>query len=492
MTADAAELVIRVQSAPEDAVSGGTGECTRFTANGGTVGRSSGCDLTIPDHAHVVSRQHFEVAYEDGGFVAIDTSANGLFYNDSTAPVGQGNRVRLRQGDRLAAGDYKLRVERVATAADSGKTSAAPPEATLSGNPFAEGRYNDSSTAGAPGPPEDRPDLSDFDDDLPGQDGRDAIRRDQFGLPEGEAMDPFRELTSSGSAGWRTGLSARAAPSVNEDENRGPLIPEDYDPLGDLQVGSLDAASTSDPGPQQPDHTPAWRSALSDVIGKPEAPSAGTPAEQTSPGQADEPAASSSNGDVTGTQAALAAFCHGAGIDPNELATDDPAAALERAGAVFSALGHGTADLIQARGAFKQEYRVQRTMLGAAENNPLKFAPDRNTALVHLLQPQARGYMTGVRAVDQAFDDMKQHELALVSAMHRALAHVLDEFEPSNLESRLQGMSLRDVIPGGRRSRYWELYCEHYARIAKSAEDVFEGALGREFVKAYEEATRNK
>jgi type VI secretion system FHA domain protein len=230
-----------------------------------------------------------------------------------------------------------------------------------------------------------------------------------------------------------------------------------------------------------------------------QAPAEGTASNQPAPNQpapnqpADGPGTPAQSAAGAGdAQAALAAFCRGAGIDPDELGAEAPEAALERAGAVVRALGHGTADLLQARGAFKQEFRVQRTMLGAADNNPLKFAPDRDTALVHLLRPSARGYMTGPRAVDQAFDDMKQHEMALVAAMHRALAHVLEEFEPSNLEGRLQGMSLRDVLPGGRRARYWDLYCEHYGRIAKSAEDIFEGALGREFVKAYEDATRDR
>jgi type VI secretion system FHA domain protein len=183
---------------------------------------------------------------------------------------------------------------------------------------------------------------------------------------------------------------------------------------------------------------------------------------------------------------AMAAFWEAAGLDPR-VAAD--ACGPDKAGAMFGALVRGLWEVLRARTAFKEEFRVERTMLGAANNNPVKFAIDPEQALEGLARPAARGFMAPLDAVEESFDDIRRHELAMMAAMHRALSHVLEEFDPETLESKLEGMSFLDALPGGRRARYWDLYVKHYAEIARKAEDIFEGALGREFVAAYEKAS---
>lgn len=492
MSGRAADLVLRIRRQPDNGAE--VPGSARFGPEGGTVGRSARCDLVLPDQTNLVSRQHFEIACETDGFTAVDTSANGLFVNGAADPVGQGNCVTLKAGDRLGVGDYELIVDRCSVGRGA-ETPRAPVESTLSGNPFAEG-----------GTPAGNDGLPEIPDDPPGPAGGPSAgaERDPFGVPDDLAPDPFEAFPRGPDADWQRGDRERVAPSVGPDEDSDePLIPEDYDPLADIE--GRGASSEDNPrAAAQPDHAPGWRAALSDVMGapqppreeaKPEPKRADSGGGSAASGKSGRAAAAAPDKATTGetdadARQAFEVFCRAAGLDPADFAADDPKAALERAGAVFGAMSRGTFDLLQARAAFKEEFRAQRTMLRATDNNPLKFATDAEQAVALMLDAPSRGYMAPEHAVGEAFDDIKDHEVALVAAMHRALSHVLQEFEPDRLESRLQGLSFLDMVPGGRRARYWDLYRTHYAEIARSAEDIFEGALGREFVAAYEAALK--
>ena len=450
-------IVLRVTH-PEAPGNGVTPE-VRIGAEGGMVGRGGQCDMVLPDPSNLVSRRHFEVAYREGRFEAVDLSSNGLFVNGAAEPIGNGRSVALSEGDRLGVGDYVLRVEAVVT---GGKETRPDIENTFGGNPFA--------------PVEDRPPRA--------EPPRDGGGENPFGLPEGLESNPFE---ADGGDDWLTGPDEPVAPSIGagaDEDAEGPLIPEDFDPLEDLGLEPGQGA--------QPDHAPGWNVPLDNVMkSRPEPPAEPDPEPDREPAPRPAPAARPEGTAAPSAPAegqageAMAAFWKAAGLEPGAAGTAGP----EEAGRLFGALVRGLWETLRARTAFKEEFRVERTMLGAAGNNPLKFAIDEQQALEHLARPETRGFMPPQRAVEESFDDIRNHEMAMLAAMHRALSHVLEEFDPEALESRLEGMSLLDALPGGRRARYWDLYVKHYAEIARKAEDIFEGALGREFVKAYERAS---
>jgi len=484
LAGESAEILFTVtRPAPK---SGAVPVSMGFGPGGGTVGRAAQCDLILPDETNLVSRRHFEVVYRDGAFEAVDLSANGLFLNGAAEPVGNGNAARLKQGDRLGVGDYELTVERLTTGGAAGDFPEA--ERSFHGNPFASG----GAGAAATPPPGDR-----RAEEPPAPPERDA-GRDPFGLPEGLARDPFDLLEENESSDWpRSAGRSPVAPSIgaeaDDPEADTPLIPDDYDPLADLDLPAGEGA--------EPDHTPGWNMPLSDVMKPAAKPAAQAPdpepapepepepRPEAAPARASAPAPSARPEPAPGDAGeAMAAFWQAAGIDPARLSGNE--GGPEHAGRLFGVMVRGLWEMLRARMAFKEEFRVERTMLGAADNNPLKFAIDEAQAIEGLARPASRGFMAPERAVEEAFDDIRTHEMALVAAMHRALAHVLEEFDPEGLESRLEGMSLLDALPGGRRARYWDLYLKHYTEIARKAEDIFEGALGREFVTAYERASR--
>ena len=82
------------------------------TVTGGefTVGRGPGVDWVLPDPERLLSKRHFAVAYRGGSWQIADTSTNGTTLNRDPAPIGQAEVRMLRDGDRLALGNYEIEV----------------------------------------------------------------------------------------------------------------------------------------------------------------------------------------------------------------------------------------------------------------------------------------------------------------------------------------------------------------------------------------------
>ena len=160
---------------------------------------------------------------------------------------------------------------------------------------------------------------------------------------------------------------------------------------------------------------------------------------------------------------------------------------VERIGALLRAMTAGTLELLTARMVAKRELGASATQLRTRENNPLKFSPDVDAALSHLVGPAERGFLDPQMAVEEAFDDLRAHQVALLAGMRAALDSVMSRFDPAVLEKRLTpGGALENLIPANRRARLWSAYGDEYARIVNEIEDDFDALLGRAFLKAYQ------
>jgi predicted component of type VI protein secretion system len=159
----------------------------------------------------------------------------------------------------------------------------------------------------------------------------------------------------------------------------------------------------------------------------------------------------------------------------------------ERIGALLRAMTAGTLDLLTARMVAKRELGAAATQLRTRENNPLKFSPDVDAALSHLVGPIERGFLEPQAAVQEAFDDLRAHQVALLAGMRAALDAVMSRFDPVALEKRLsRGSALEHLIPANRRARLWNTYSDEYARIVSEIEDDFDALLGKAFLEAYQ------
>jgi len=180
-----------------------------------------------------------------------------------------------------------------------------------------------------------------------------------------------------------------------------------------------------------------------------------------------------------------AAFCDGAGVRlPVSAATPEAMRAL---GMLLRAAVEGTVQLIAVRSAMRHELHAEVTVIRPRENNPLKFAPDAQSALEQLLSPPLRGFLPGPAAMRDAMHDLVGHAIGTMAGTRAAFEGMLDRFAPAQLEGQLAGKSLLDVLPMHRKARLWEQYLQHHDRIRDEAQDDFHTLFGKAFLEAYEQ-----
>lgn len=184
----------------------------------------------------------------------------------------------------------------------------------------------------------------------------------------------------------------------------------------------------------------------------------------------------------------LQAFLRGAGLERLQIQPADRVAQMEAIGRSYRLMVEGLVDVLRARSSLKGEFRMSQTMIRPVENNPLKFAPNVEEALLLLLRQGNQAFMPPDQAVSESFEDLKAHQIAVMAGIQAAIRHLLARFEPRALEARLDKPGgLASLLPGARQARYWELFTQLYASISREAEDDFQDLFGREFSRAYEE-----
>ena len=183
-----------------------------------------------------------------------------------------------------------------------------------------------------------------------------------------------------------------------------------------------------------------------------------------------------------------AAFIEGLGIDtlPNHAVLDPDLMRL--IGQLLRSYAQGTVDLIAARAVIKQEVRANVTLIAPERNNPLKFSPNANAALLHMLGQQLPGFLEPVESVQQAFVDLRAHQIGIVSGMQSALNHVLDRFNPDVIGDEPPRKFFDQLFAARHKARLWDAYGRYYRKTRESAADHFQSFFGAAFLAAYENA----
>ena len=177
----------------------------------------------------------------------------------------------------------------------------------------------------------------------------------------------------------------------------------------------------------------------------------------------------------------------GLGISGLDTQLAAPALA-ELVGAMLREATVGTMEVLTARAMTKRASRLEMTMIGSVANNPLKFFPDAEHALTQMLASPHPGYMAPVKAYANAYDDLKAHELAMMAGMNGALSGVLQRFDPSVIEQRLQVPGVMDkLLVSNRKAKLWDRLVALYEEMSNEADDDFQRLFGEKFGVAYEE-----
>lgn len=154
---------------------------------------------------------------------------------------------------------------------------------------------------------------------------------------------------------------------------------------------------------------------------------------------------------------------------------------LER---VFAIVVDGVMDVLRARAEIKNSFRLPVTVIQRSENNPLKFAATAQDAMQKLAAPEGGAFLSGAAAFDDAFDDIRCHQMAMLAGMRAAYEAMLFHFSPDRIEQEADGNGRRLAFSG--KGRYWERYRENFQRMVKDPDDCFRRLFGDEFARAYE------
>ncbi|HLX80199.1 MAG TPA: type VI secretion system-associated FHA domain protein TagH [Burkholderiales bacterium] len=408
-----------------------------------SIGRGEECTLVLEDPKKHVSRVHVELEekYEGTFQLTVISKVNPVFVNGKRhAP---GSQMALSAGDRFELGEYELEL-------------LAPPKTDYKAAPVLDVEETT------------RPDNP------------------MLQMPKAEAAKPVSEKTVPVET---AAPEAAAAPAEAEE----PAL--DHSKLPPVEPGIFDEPGAAvAPAPAAAAEGDVF--AESTYVGASSAPPSNLFDEATyvggrPPGQGAGPAGAGQSGGGGGMRAAVQAFLEGAGLQDKEISDAEIEAFLLQSGKIMRAAVEGAMALLVARATAKKELRAEdRTMVASKDNNPLKLMSDPEEALAFLFDTKDRagGFLDPVRAMGDAFDDLRTHEVALFAGMRAALLGSIQRFDPKTLEAELEknagGLGLN------RKAKLWEQFAAFQQKLARDAEDDFNKVFGREFMGTYMEQVK--
>ncbi len=169
------------------------------------------------------------------------------------------------------------------------------------------------------------------------------------------------------------------------------------------------------------------------------------------------------------------------------MAARDPSELAGEIGQLIRLITENTRQLLEARQQAKRLTRSSnQTIIQALNNNPLKFAPTAEDAMRIMFGPPTRSYLDARRAFAQSFDDLKSHQVKMLSAMQHALKQLLADFDPDVIEkTSKRDRGLANVL-GSRRARLWDIYSARWQGLTQSNEDGMLKAFMNYFAEYYD------
>jgi type VI secretion system FHA domain protein len=484
--------------------------------DGATLGRGRDNDWVLDDPERFLSSTHCKFTFENGRFYITDLSTNGTFFNGSPDPMGKGNKLPVNDQDSFIIGDYEFSIKDMGASASLLGGGEIPPSpfdselpdsaAEFPSSPFASGHVSSSDSLFSSGSVETDP-LAALDkarggeQAAPGLDDPFASTADPFAMPtQGDNADPLNQQIDWPETVPEQGLPGAGAPS--QGFAGGGVIPDDWD---DDLLGS----ST----PQPPAPTPEPAMPLTEAPRHPQ-PSVSAPA----PGDfahasIDQEAAliqqelEQANAKIqaelemlkqqVASQQPIAAprtsgsidstMVHAMGLDNRNLNDAEIARINQLGGQVLREMVRGLMQVLGSRSSIKNEFRMNVTTIQPKENNPLKFSATVDDALENMFIKQGTAYKQAVEAVQEGFEGVAEHQIAVLAGIREAFRSLIERFDPVILEERFLKQQKGSLMIGSQKARNWEAYIEYYNELVGDIDQSFQYLFGDGFVRAYED-----
>jgi len=401
-----------------------------------TVGRGEECTLVLEDPKKHVSRVHVELEERNEGtyVLTVVSKVNPVFVNGKRH--GPASKLEMHAGDRFELGEYELELLPPPGAHRTEFPTLEVEETTRPNNPMLQ---------------------------VPRAIAEAEPQRQETTVP----VEPVAEAHADEHAIDTTNLPP-VEPGLFDEPAPEPAAPPAAPEAAPVAETDVFAEATF-VGASTPSTTAANLFDEATYVRRPAAPGGAPAAVQG-----------------TSARAAAQAFLKGAGLEDKELTDADIEAFMQQSGRILRAAVEGAMALLAARATAKKELRAEdRTMVASKDNNPLKLMSDPQDAMAFLFDTKDRtgGFLDPVRAVGDAFDDLRAHEVALFAGMRAALIGAIQRFDPKTLEAELEksagGLGLN------RKAKLWEQFAAFQQKLAHDAEDDFNKVFGREFMGTY-------
>jgi type VI secretion system protein ImpI len=456
-----------------------------FSVEGGRIGRAPENDMVLSGAG--VHRHHATVRFINGVFFIEGVGTNGIAVNNPDVVIPRNEPYPIKTGDKVFIDEFEIAVA----------TSAKAPDEVPAARPAAREatRIPDSTSPGRVSAPI-----------VPGQDNE-------------EDLDPLRMLSSPGAAAPRPtrpavdsawnhtpSLSDHFTPPPPAAPSGGMTIPENWDKTS-FDRSKLQPPAPAAPPPLQRAAPPPPQTSPSVHTPVPRAPQPQRPAPPVaSPGhpavQSGHPAAQSSYGTrpAAPTRAApppssapppahtssafdWEGFLRSAGVDPASVPPETAAVM----GNIMRSVVQGLIEVLRARSEIKTEFRMPVTQVKVSENNPLKFAANAEDAISNLLGRRNSAYLGPQEAFEDAFNDVRFHQLAMLVGVRAGFDSLMSRFDPEQLVELFERQGKRGGLFGGAKGKYWELYAQRFEELTADRDDTFRRLFGEEFARAYEQ-----
>jgi predicted component of type VI protein secretion system len=483
-------MVLTLEITSAQAASLGSASRHVFSSEGGTIGRAGSSDWILSHRK--VSGRHAVISFHENVFYIVDdSSANGVFINTTKNRLIPGKRYALKAGDRIIIDPYEIDVS---ISAEHGSGSrrqvhefSDPPVSNSDAynpfdvvDPFAQG------PARTPHPYPTPPAKHVPAGEVVPADELDPLKL-LGGTPKPTPAQPARtakdlENASPLAGHYRPPAVPTPPPSVPVVQPNPNMIPADYDPLSDEPDEPLPIPPIEPPRISIPPETPPQRPTPPPATPIPAArPHVVVEPERVAPRETPAPAPVP-RGDTS--DPGLVAVLQGAGLESAPVTAEF----ARSFGEIFRVVVAGVMDVLRARQQIKDEFRMRLTQFRAADNNPLKFSANVDDALHNLLVKRNAAYLEPVEAFEDAFDDLRDHQIAMLAGMRVAFESMLAHFNPDQLQGHFDRQLKRSALTSmTARLRYWELYRDRFEEMSKDTESTFRRLFGEEFAKAYEE-----
>ena len=496
-----------------------------FSTYGGAIGRSTDCDWTLDDSERYISKKHILIAFIDNAFVLTDVSSNGVFINHSQTPIGKGNTCRLALNDQITLGKFGIKVTQLLLQSPTSIPSADSPTILSTEQSNIEPDLNNGLLG-----------LVNNTDSSNATENKDAPAPESLGLfdilsnniqPPPEQQFNYKstnepKTSSTPSTGEILKPTLSSVHSVNNNQidnnpkqahslNETPsacTIPDNWD-FDDLSLNEPNNNIPPAPTPHVPPKPIAPNTisqnqsinALEETNAKAELINANL---SLSSRVNEESAKSTDNLDAQVTKANPAEqlivtppyqeatkedffqlLYEKLNLPKESMTSVDQTQFANDLANVLTASTQGIMALLAGRSVFKQESRLEMTMIKPQSNNPIKFSLDPSDTLEMLLVKKKPGYMSAKDAYAEALHDAQLHQMAFLSGLQATLDGLLCELSPSAIEQEIdnKGTGFLGLKAG---SQKWQTFVEKQERLHKQVSENLNDILSRHFSAAYE------